>query len=59
MRALDGSAGPMEDLSNGVRPGRSELLGPSWPSAEIRLFQQMAFGGQDHSGSFGRGRQDL
>ncbi|CAA6661231.1 unnamed protein product [Spirodela intermedia] len=59
VRALDGSADPMEDLSNGVRPGQSELFGPSWPSAEIRLFQQMAFGGQDHSGSFGRARRDL
>ncbi|ONK68335.1 uncharacterized protein A4U43_C05F10350 [Asparagus officinalis] len=38
------------DLSNGMRPGQSELF--SAQSAEIRLFQRMAFGSQDYSSDF-------
>ena len=53
MRALDAVDDPV-DLTNGVRPGQSKFLGSSWPSAELRLFQQVAFGGQDNSDSVDR-----
>ncbi|XP_010936757.1 proline-rich receptor-like protein kinase PERK8 [Elaeis guineensis] len=39
------------DLSNGVKPGQSELFNAP-QSAEIRLFRRMAFGSQDYSTDF-------
>lgn len=35
------------DLTNGIQPGKSELFNIA-NSAEIRLFQKMAFGSQDY-----------
>ncbi|KAL8229018.1 hypothetical protein R6Q57_013918 [Mikania cordata] len=38
-----------KDLSNGMRVGESEIYNSSELSAEIRLFQRMAFGSQNYS----------
>ncbi|KAK1423177.1 hypothetical protein QVD17_18472 [Tagetes erecta] len=38
-----------EDLSNGMRVGESEIYNSAEQSAEIRLFQRMAFGSQNYS----------
>ncbi|KAK9114666.1 LOW QUALITY PROTEIN: hypothetical protein Syun_021463 [Stephania yunnanensis] len=46
MRALD-SAGDSSDLSNGMRPGQSEVYDSAEQSAEIRMFRRMAFGSQE------------
>ncbi|KAJ6795626.1 proline-rich receptor-like protein kinase PERK9 [Iris pallida] len=51
VRALDSLADI--DLSNGIRPGQSELFNVA-QSAEIRMFQRMAFGSQDYSTDFSR-----
>ncbi|KAI3991787.1 hypothetical protein MKX01_038185 [Papaver californicum] len=40
------------DINNGMRPGESEVFDSRQQSAEIRLFQRMAFGGQDYSTDF-------
>ena len=48
MRALD-SLDEMSDLSNGVKPGQSEVFDSAEHSAQIRMFQRMAFGSQDYS----------
>ncbi|KAF5202762.1 Receptor-like kinase [Thalictrum thalictroides] len=48
VRALDGIA-DSSDLTNGIRPGQSEVFNSAQQSAEIRMFQRMAFGGQDYS----------
>ncbi|XP_077253698.1 proline-rich receptor-like protein kinase PERK8 [Tasmannia lanceolata] len=53
VRALSGIADSM-DLNNGIRPGQSELFNSAQQSAEIRLFQRMAFGSQDYSTDFSR-----
>ncbi|XP_057809927.1 proline-rich receptor-like protein kinase PERK8 [Salvia miltiorrhiza] len=45
VRALDTMA--TTDLTNGMRVGESEMFSPRTQSAEIRLFQRMAFGPQD------------
>ncbi|MQM11870.1 hypothetical protein Taro_044783 [Colocasia esculenta] len=62
VRALDGLGDSM-DLHNGTRPGQSELFNSAQQSAEIRLFQRMAFGSQDYSSDFSqtnwRSRRDL
>ncbi|CAA0828823.1 Proline-rich receptor-like protein kinase PERK9 [Striga hermonthica] len=50
VRAFDGMAAP--DLTNGMRVGESELFNFAQQSAEIRLFQRMAFGNQDYSTDF-------
>ncbi|KAG1342764.1 putative Proline-rich receptor-like protein kinase PERK8 [Cocos nucifera] len=39
------------DLSNGVKPGQSEMFNAP-QSSEIRLFRRMAFGSQDYSTDF-------
>ncbi|KAK1280744.1 Proline-rich receptor-like protein kinase PERK8 [Acorus gramineus] len=52
-RALD-CMGDSADLHNGMRPGQSELFNSAQQSAEIRLFQRMAFGNQDYSTDFSR-----
>ncbi|XP_024994693.1 proline-rich receptor-like protein kinase PERK9 isoform X2 [Cynara cardunculus var. scolymus] len=41
-----------DDLSNGMRVGESEIFNSAEQSAEIRLFQRMAFGSQDYSTDF-------
>ncbi|XP_023551466.1 proline-rich receptor-like protein kinase PERK8 [Cucurbita pepo subsp. pepo] len=48
VRALD-SLDEMSDLSNGVKPGQSEVFDSAEHSAQIRMFQRMAFGSQDYS----------
>lgn len=48
VRALD-SLDEMSDLANGVKPGQSGVLDSAEHSAQIRLFQRMAFGSQDYS----------
>ncbi|RZC70330.1 hypothetical protein C5167_033456 [Papaver somniferum] len=40
------------DINNGMRAGQSEVFDSRQQSAEIRLFQRMAFGGQDYSTDF-------
>ncbi|GJN06053.1 hypothetical protein PR202_ga23738 [Eleusine coracana subsp. coracana] len=49
VRALDSLADV--DLTNGVQPGQSELFNVA-STAEIRLFQRMAFGSQDFTTDF-------
>lgn len=50
MRALEFVA--ESDLSNGMKPGQSDVFDSAQQSAEIRLFQRMAFGSQDYSTDF-------
>ncbi|KAF8012795.1 hypothetical protein BT93_I0831 [Corymbia citriodora subsp. variegata] len=51
VRALD-SLDELSDLSNGMRPGQSEIYDSREQSAQIRMFRRMAFGSQDHSTDF-------
>ncbi|XP_030466032.2 proline-rich receptor-like protein kinase PERK8 [Syzygium oleosum] len=51
VRALD-SLDELSDLSNGMRPGQSEIYDTREQSAQIRMFQRMAFGSQDYSTDF-------
>lgn len=51
IRALD-SLDELSDLSNGMRPGQSEIYNTREQSAQIRMFQRMAFGSQDYSTDF-------
>eukprot|EP00268_Persea_americana_P057174 TRINITY_DN6831_c0_g2_i2.p1 TRINITY_DN6831_c0_g2~~TRINITY_DN6831_c0_g2_i2.p1 ORF type:complete len:114 (+),score=24.35 TRINITY_DN6831_c0_g2_i2:80-421(+) len=51
VRALD-CIDDSADLTNGMRPGQSELFNSAQQSAEIRLFQRLAFGNQDYSINF-------
>lgn len=51
VRALD-SMDEISDLSNGMKPGQSELFNPAQHSAQIRMFQRMAFGSQEYSTDF-------
>lgn len=51
VRALD-SLDAMSDLSNGMRPGQSEIYDSREQSAQIRMFREMAFGSQDYSSEF-------
>ncbi|KAF3443935.1 hypothetical protein FNV43_RR13625 [Rhamnella rubrinervis] len=48
VRALD-SLDDLTDLSNGMRPGQSEVYDSAQHSAQIRMFRRMAFGSQDYS----------
>ncbi|KAM0932935.1 putative protein kinase RLK-Pelle-PERK-1 family [Dioscorea sansibarensis] len=50
VRALDnlGEA----NLNNGVMPGQSGMFDSGMHSADIRMFQRMAFGGQEYSSDF-------
>lgn len=50
VRAFDGLA--TSDLTNGMRVGESEVFNSAQQSAEIRLFQRMAFGSQEYSTDF-------
>ncbi|PRQ53165.1 putative protein kinase RLK-Pelle-PERK-1 family [Rosa chinensis] len=51
VRALD-SLDDTSDLSNGMKPGQSEVFNSADQSAQIRMFQRMAFGSQDYSTSY-------
>ncbi|KAM7268031.1 hypothetical protein ACFE04_010197 [Oxalis oulophora] len=49
VRALD-SLDELSDISNGVKPGQSGVFDSRQHSAQIKMFQRMAFGGsQDYS----------
>ncbi|KAI8539256.1 hypothetical protein RHMOL_Rhmol09G0167800 [Rhododendron molle] len=50
VRAFDSMA--TADLTNGMRVGESEIFNSAQQSAEIRLFQRMAFGSQNYSTDF-------
>ncbi|KAJ7943241.1 Receptor-like kinase [Quillaja saponaria] len=50
VRAFDSLA--TSDLTNGMRPGQSELFNSAQQSAEIEWFRRMAFGDQDYSVDF-------
>ncbi|KAA8532784.1 hypothetical protein F0562_032817 [Nyssa sinensis] len=50
VRAFDSMAA--SDLTNGMRLGESEIFNSAEQSAEIRLFQRMAFGSQNYSTDF-------
>ncbi|KAF3644630.1 Proline-rich receptor-like protein kinase PERK9 [Capsicum annuum] len=51
VRALD-SMDELSDLSNGMKPGQSEIFDSREQSAQIRMFQKMAFGSQEYSSDF-------
>ncbi|XP_038702141.1 proline-rich receptor-like protein kinase PERK8 [Tripterygium wilfordii] len=51
VRALD-SLDEFSDLSNGMKPGQSEVFDSRQQSAQIRMFQRLAFGSQDYSSDF-------
>ncbi|XP_022772049.1 proline-rich receptor-like protein kinase PERK8 isoform X2 [Durio zibethinus] len=51
VRALD-SLDESSDLTNGMRPGQSEVFDSAQPSAQIRMFQRLAFVSQDYSSNF-------
>ncbi|KAL7094578.1 hypothetical protein ACP275_11G112900 [Erythranthe tilingii] len=51
VRALD-SLDELTDLNNGVKPGQSGVFDSREHSAQIRMFQRMAFGSQEHSSDF-------
>ncbi|KAK6129075.1 hypothetical protein DH2020_037188 [Rehmannia glutinosa] len=50
-RALD-SMDELADLNNGVKPGQSGIFTSREHSAQIRMFQRMAFGSQDYSSDY-------
>ncbi|GER31012.1 protein kinase superfamily protein [Striga asiatica] len=50
-RALD-SMEELADLNNGVKPGQSGIFSSREQSAQIRMFQKMAFGSQDYSSEY-------
>ncbi|GMH20685.1 hypothetical protein Nepgr_022526 [Nepenthes gracilis] len=52
VRALDSICEPSSDLSNGVKPGQSEIFNSREQSAQIRMFQRTAFGSQDDSSGY-------
>ncbi|KAK6913464.1 Serine-threonine/tyrosine-protein kinase, catalytic domain [Dillenia turbinata] len=51
VRALD-SIDEFGDLTNGVMPGQSGIFNSTQQSAEIRMFQRLAFGSQDFSSEY-------
>ncbi|KAK9271841.1 hypothetical protein L1049_002206 [Liquidambar formosana] len=51
VRAFD-SIGEISDLTNGMIPGQSTVFDSAQQSAQIRMFQRMAFGSQDYSSEF-------
>ncbi|XP_006643660.1 proline-rich receptor-like protein kinase PERK8 [Oryza brachyantha] len=55
VRVLDSLADV--DLSNGIQPGKSEMFNVA-NTAEIRLFQRMAFGSQDFTTDFSQSSWD-
>ncbi|PIN12794.1 Serine/threonine protein kinase [Handroanthus impetiginosus] len=51
VRALD-SMNELADLNNGVKPGQSGIFDSREQSAQIRMFQRMAFGSQEYRSDF-------
>ncbi|KAI3452132.1 hypothetical protein Pfo_008797 [Paulownia fortunei] len=51
VRALD-SMDELADLNNGIKPGQSGIFSSREHSAQIRMFQRMAFGSQDYSSDY-------
>jgi len=51
VRALD-LLDESSDLSNGMKPGQSEIFDSRQHSAQIRMFQRLAFGSQEYSSEF-------
>ncbi|PON40609.1 Serine/threonine protein kinase [Parasponia andersonii] len=51
VRALE-TMDDISDLSNGMKPGQSEIYDSAQQSAQIRMFRRMAFGSQDYSTDF-------
>ncbi|KAH6791872.1 Protein kinase superfamily protein [Perilla frutescens var. hirtella] len=51
VRALD-SMEEMADLNNGMKPGQSGIFSSREHSAQIKMFQRMAFGSQDYSSEY-------
>ncbi|XP_010440976.1 PREDICTED: proline-rich receptor-like protein kinase PERK8 [Camelina sativa] len=51
VRALD-TLEEATDITNGMRPGQSQVFDSRQQSAQIRMFQRMAFGSQDYSSDF-------
>lgn len=51
VRALD-TLEEASDITNGMRPGQSQVYDSRQQSAQIRMFQRMAFGSQDYSSDF-------
>ncbi|XP_047334235.1 proline-rich receptor-like protein kinase PERK8 [Impatiens glandulifera] len=52
VRALDGMGDAAEDLNNGIKLGQSGVFDSREQSAQIRMFQRMAFGSQDYSSDY-------
>ncbi|KAJ8422732.1 hypothetical protein Cgig2_015540 [Carnegiea gigantea] len=52
VRALD-TISELSDISNGMKPGESGIFNSREQSAQIRMFQRMAFGSQDFSSEHG------
>ncbi|XP_076954381.1 proline-rich receptor-like protein kinase PERK8 [Bidens hawaiensis] len=52
VRALDSIVECTTDLTNGMKVGQSEIFDSREQSAQIRLFQRMAFGSQDYSSDY-------
>ncbi|KAL3596937.1 hypothetical protein D5086_008574 [Populus alba] len=50
VRALD-LLDESSDLSNGMKPGQSEIFDSRQHSAQIRMFQRLAFGSQEYNSS--------
>ncbi|KAJ0234535.1 Protein kinase domain-containing protein [Hirschfeldia incana] len=50
VRALD-TLEEASDITNGMRPGQSQVYDSRQQSAQIRMFQRMAFGSQDYNSS--------
>ncbi|XP_071937672.1 proline-rich receptor-like protein kinase PERK8 isoform X1 [Coffea arabica] len=50
VRALD-SISEISDITNGMKPGQSQIYDAREHSAQIRMFQRMAFGSQEYSSS--------
>ncbi|XP_010553934.1 PREDICTED: proline-rich receptor-like protein kinase PERK8 [Tarenaya hassleriana] len=52
VRALDTLEEAKEDITNGMKPGQSQVFDSRQQSEQIRMFQRMAFGSQDFSSEF-------
>ncbi|GAA0186824.1 hypothetical protein LIER_34112 [Lithospermum erythrorhizon] len=51
VRALE-SVEELSDLTNGLKPGESQIFDSRQQSAQIKMFQKMAFGSQEYSSDF-------
>lgn len=52
VRAFDALGEDISDLSNGMKPGQSEVYDSAEQNAQIRMFHRMAFGSQEVSTDF-------